>query len=49
MRIFEKIVLPDELLSRVTLDDMTHAGLATVVFDVSNEKHGRTEAGMSDF
>ena len=53
MRNSEKIVLPEELLSRVELEDMTHAGLATVgvvgsVFDVSNEKHGPTEADMSD-
>ena len=54
MRNSEKIVLPEELLSRVELEDMTHAGLATVgvvgsaFFDVSNEKHGPTEADMSD-
>ena len=47
-----KIVLPDGLLSRVELGDMTDAGIATVgvvggAIDVSNERPGVTEADTS--
>ena len=52
MRDSGKIVLPEGLLSRVELEVMTDAGIATVsvvggAFDVSNERPGVTEADTS--